>query len=77
MDQLILCLIAIDALLPIYSIKRNIRWGLKIHFVIGGITLLADALLRGFSVFGDCECKLLLYRGKMFGGGSLCSHVTL
>ena len=47
---MILCLIAIDALLPIYSIKRNIRWGLKIHVVIGGITLLADALLRGFSV---------------------------
>ena len=41
----ILCLIARDALLSIYRIKRKSIWGLKV--VIGGISLLADVLLQG------------------------------
>ena len=39
-----------DALLPIYRIKRKIIKISKIYIVISGISLLADALLRGSSV---------------------------
>ena len=39
-----------DALLPIYRIIGKGIKGLKIHVVIGGFSLLTDALLRGSSV---------------------------
>ena len=38
-DQLITCLVARDALLS----KKHI-WGIKIHVVIGGFSILADVL---------------------------------
>ena len=59
-DLWILCLIARDALLPIYRIKRKGIQGLRIYVVIGGFSLLADALLRGSSVdrFLDSFCFL-------------------
>ncbi len=48
---MIIFLIARDALLPIYRIKRKNIKGTKIHIVIGGFFLLADAILRGSSVY--------------------------
>ncbi len=47
----ILYLIARDALLPIYRIKRKSISGLRIFVVIGGFSLLANALLLGSSVY--------------------------
>ena len=52
-----LCLIARDALLPIYRIKRKSIKGLRIYVVIGGFSLLADALLRGSSVLSLSRIK--------------------
>ena len=40
----------IDTFLPIYRVKRNRIKGLRIYVVIGGFSLLADALLRGSSL---------------------------
>ena len=44
---MISCFIEGDALLPLYRIKRKSILGLKIYVVIGGFSLLADALLQG------------------------------
>ena len=52
-DQMISCFIEGDALLPLYRIKRKSILGLKIYVVIGGFSLLADALLQGSSVLAE------------------------
>ena len=50
---MISCFIEGDALLPLYRIKRKSILELKIYVVIGGFSLLADALLQGSSVLAE------------------------